>query len=67
MREKGTILFPSIEIVLPKTKATMPHVLELCCGWKSFSEVLVRDHGWTADTLDVLPKFRPTLTCDVTQ
>ena len=45
----------------------MPHVLELCCGWKSFSEVLVRDHGWTADTLDVLPKFRPTLTCDVTQ
>jgi hypothetical protein len=44
----------------------MPHVLELCCGWKSVSNCLVQDHGWTATTIDVLPKFKPTICCDVT-
>jgi hypothetical protein len=42
------------------------HVLELCCGWKSVSNCLVQDHGWTATTVDILPKFKPTLLVDVT-
>jgi hypothetical protein len=44
----------------------MPHVLELCCGWKSVSNCLVQDHGWTATTIDVLSKFKPTIQADVT-
>ena len=43
----------------------MPHVLELCCGWKSVSNCLVQDHGWTATSVDILPKFKPTICCDV--
>ena len=47
-------------------KGSMPHVLELCCGWKSVSSCFVQDHGWTATTIDVLPKFKPTIQADVT-
>ena len=43
----------------------MPEILELCSGWASISSVLVEDHGWSATTLDVLPKFTPTIQCDV--
>ena len=43
-----------------------PLVLELCCGWKSVSNCLVQDHGWTATTVDILPKFKPTIQADVT-
>ena len=42
-----------------------PHVLELCCGWKSITACFVKEHGWTATTIDVLPKFKPTLLTDV--
>ena len=41
------------------------HILELCCGWKSVSNCLVQDHGWTATSVDILPKFKPTICCDV--
>ena len=43
----------------------MPEILELCSGWASISSVLVEDRGWSATTLDVLPKFTPTILCDV--
>ena len=45
---------------------SMPHVLELCCGWKSFSNVLAEDHGWQVTSLDCRNKFRPSILCDVT-
>ena len=45
----------------------MPIILELCCGWKSVSRAFERSGaGWTAMTLDILPKFKPTLLADVT-
>ena len=45
----------------------MPIILELCCGWKSISTVFVSEHHWQSATLDVLPKFKPTILADMTQ
>jgi len=41
-------------------------ILELCCGWKSTSVVFKEDHGWDAVTLDLLPRFKPTILADIT-
>ena len=41
-------------------------ILELCGGWKSTSIVFKEDHGWDAVTLDLLPRFKPTILADVT-
>ena len=48
----------------------MPVLLELCCGWKSVSDVFRagcggEGGGWTVVTLDVLPRFRPDILADV--
>ena len=45
----------------------MPIILELCCGWKSISTVFVSEHHWQSATLDVLPKFKPTILADMAQ
>ena len=42
------------------------HILELCCGWKSVSDVFVSEYKWESTTLDVLRKFKPTIRRDVT-
>ena len=44
-----------------------PTILELCCGWKSVSNAFATNHHWHAATVDILPKFKPTLLTDVTR
>ena len=44
-----------------------PTILELCCGWKSVSNAFATNHHWHAVTVDILPKFKPTLLTDVTR
>ena len=42
-------------------------VLELCCGWKSVSNAMEEECGWDVTTLDVTPKFKPTILADIRQ
>ena len=42
-----------------------PTILELCCGWKSVSNAFATNHHWHTATVDILPKFKPTLLTDV--
>ena len=42
-------------------------ILELCCGWKSASDVFVSEHGWDSTTVDILRKFKPTILDDITK
>ena len=42
----------------------MPRLLELCCGSKSVSKYFIAQ-GWVCVTVDVDPKFEPTLFEDV--
>ena len=44
-----------------------PTILELCCGWKSVSNAFATNHHWHTVTVDILPKFKPTLLTDVTR
>ena len=43
------------------------YILELCCGWKSVTDVFVSEHGWDSTTVDILPKFKPTILADMTK
>ena len=43
------------------------YILELCCGWKSVTDVFVSEHGWDSTTVDILRKFKPTILADITK
>ena len=43
------------------------YILELCCGWKSVTDVFVSEHGWDSTTVDILRKFKPTILDDITK
>ena len=45
-------------------KRGMPHLLELFAGTGSIGRVF-RNHGWTVTSVDLEPKFEPTICCNV--
>ena len=44
----------------------MPHLVELFCGTKSVGRAF-EAAGWRVTSVDIEPKFEPTIVCDVLQ
>jgi hypothetical protein len=42
------------------------HILEVCSGWCSISQVFEQDHGWQVTTVDNNPKFKAAICADIT-
>ena len=54
------------ELSLPKEPSLRKVCVDLCSGLGGFSQAFV-NHGWKVITVDIEPKFNPTVVADVTK